>query len=96
MEYFQWHGDTYVLPEKTNVLSFSDLYIQAFRFKTAFGIQFHLEVTEQMILEWIKEYQKEILDENIDKQEIIFDMKNKVRELNKFSKIVYKNFMSTI
>ena len=96
IQVFQWHGDTFVLPENTDVLSFSDLYIQAFRFKTAFGIQFHLEVTEQMILEWIKEYQKEILDENIDKQEIIFDMKNKVRELNKYSKIVYKNFMSIV
>ncbi len=49
------------------------LYIQAFKYKTAFGIQFHLEVTEQMILDWIKEYQTEIQDENIDKQELVFE-----------------------
>ena len=93
---FQWHGDTFVLPENADILSTSSLYIQAFKIKTAFGIQFHLEVTEQMILEWIKEYQTEIIDENIDKQDLIFDMEKKVKELNKYSKIVYKNFISLI
>ncbi len=93
---FRWHGDTFVLPENADVLSTSSLYIQAFKIKTAFGIQFHLEVTEQMILEWIKKYQTEIIDENIDKQDLIFDMEKKVKDLNKYSKIVYKNFISLI
>jgi GMP synthase (glutamine-hydrolysing) len=94
IQVFQWHGDTFLLPKNASVLSFSNLYTQAFRYKTAYGIQFHLEVTEPMIVNWIEEYQKEILSENIDKQELIFDVNKKVGELNKYSKIVYKNFMS--
>jgi GMP synthase (glutamine-hydrolysing) len=93
---FQWHGDTFILPKNATVLSISSLYIQAFEYKTAFGIQFHLEVTEQMILDWLQEYQKEIKDENIDKQELVFEMEKKVNELNRYSKIVYKNFISLI
>jgi GMP synthase (glutamine-hydrolysing) len=96
IQVFQWHGDTFALPENTLILSLSSLYVQAFKYKTAFGIQFHLEVTEQMILNWMQEYQKEIQDENVDKQELVFEMEKKVKELNRYSKIVYKNFISLI
>jgi GMP synthase (glutamine-hydrolysing) len=92
IEVFQWHGDTFDLPNDAKTLSCSDTYIQAFEYKTAFGIQFHLEVTKQMILEWMQEYQQEILDEKINKQDLLFNIDDKVKELNKYSKIVYDNF----
>jgi GMP synthase-like glutamine amidotransferase len=92
IEVFQWHGDTFDLPNNTKILSCSDIYIQAFEYKTAFGIQFHLEVTKQMILDWIKEYHQEILKEKIKKQDLLFNIDNRVKELHKCSKIVYDNF----
>jgi GMP synthase (glutamine-hydrolysing) len=96
IQVFQWHGDTFELPKNVNVLSYSNMYLQAFKYKTAFAIQFHLEVTEQMILDWINEYQIEIQSENIDKYDLVFDMEKKVKDLSKYSKIVYKNFISLI
>lgn len=80
------------MPSEAKILSYSDVYIQAFKYKTAFGIQFHLEVTKPMILEWIQEYQQEILDEKINKQDLLFNIDDRVKELNKYSKIVYDNF----
>jgi GMP synthase (glutamine-hydrolysing) len=94
IQVFQWHGDTFVLPENAKVLSFSSLYTQAFNYKTAYGIQFHLEVTELMIVDWVEKYKKEIMSENLDKRELIFNVNKKVGELKRYSKIVYNNFMS--
>ncbi len=62
---FQWHGDTYDLPAGAKILAYSDLYIQAFRIGSAVGIQFHIEVDEQMIRSWIKEYGDDLLTLNI-------------------------------
>lgn len=93
---FHWHGDTFELPADAAALSYSDLYIQSFEYKTAFGIQFHLEVTQQMILEWMQVYQKELLSEKIDKQDILFDIDNKSKNLASYLKIVYNNFRSLI
>ncbi len=93
---FQWHGDTFALPESSEILSHSSLYLQAFRHKTAYGIQFHLEVTSKMIFDWIKVYHEEILNENLDKRELVFDVEKKVTELHKCSETVYKNFISII
>jgi GMP synthase-like glutamine amidotransferase len=93
---FQWHGDTFVLPEDSSVLSSSDLYLQAFRHKSAYGVQFHLEVTSKMILDWMQEYREEMMNENIDKQEMLSGIEKKVEELHRYSEMVYKNFISTI
>jgi GMP synthase (glutamine-hydrolysing) len=93
---FHWHGDTFSLPSEADVLSESDLYIQAFRFKNAFGIQFHLEVTKNMIENWIRKYDKELKNEKISRDGFLNDIDRKVSELERNSKIVYENFKSTI
>jgi GMP synthase (glutamine-hydrolysing) len=50
----QWHGDTFDLPEGAARLAGSPAYPnQAFRFgTTAYGVQFHLEVSPGLAREW--------------------------------------------
>jgi len=52
-----WHGDTFHLPHGVLLLASSKLYRhQAFRFgDNAYGFQFHIEVTKEMVLEWFKD-----------------------------------------
>jgi GMP synthase (glutamine-hydrolysing) len=53
---FQLHGDTFDVPNGTHHLAFSKLCEgQAFRYgDKVYGLQFHLEVDEAMILRWLK------------------------------------------
>jgi len=49
----QWHSDTFELPEGAVRLARSDAYEQqAFVFKRAYGIQFHIEVGTKLAAEW--------------------------------------------
>ena len=50
----QWHGDTFSLPEGAVLLASSAAYRnQAFRWgRSAYGVQFHLELTREMAEEW--------------------------------------------
>lgn len=49
----QWHGDTFDLPHGSVLLASSPAYAnQAFRIGSAYGVQFHLEVTRSMASEW--------------------------------------------
>jgi len=50
----QWHGDTFDVPEGGVLLASSPAFPnQAFRVgQAAYGVQFHVEVTEQMAREW--------------------------------------------
>jgi len=64
---FHWHGETFNIPAYAVRLAGSQLYPnQAFKYKNnAYAFQFHIEVTKEMVYEWLK-------DEPID----IYRMKN--------------------
>lgn len=94
---FQWHGDTYDLPPRANIMASSKLYPQAFKFGSAIGIQFHLEVNGKMIERWIQEYSQEINKEHIKPNDILLPNKTKdIRDLYDRCKVVYSNFSKMI
>jgi GMP synthase-like glutamine amidotransferase len=51
---FHWHGETFDLPEGAELLASSEACRnQAFRWRdNVYGLQFHLEVTPEMIADW--------------------------------------------
>ena len=59
---FQWHEDTFEIPKAGKLIATStDVPHQAFRYgENVYGLQFHLEVTEEMIKEWIDTYEGEL------------------------------------
>lgn len=58
LEVFQWHGDTFAIPEAGALLALgADCPHQALRVgPRAYGLQFHVEITERSIREWTKAY----------------------------------------
>ena len=49
----QWHSDTFDLPDGAALLAAGETYKhQAFVFRHAYGLQFHLEVTPGLAAEW--------------------------------------------
>ncbi len=59
---FQWHEDTFEIPRSAKLIATSSsVPHQAFRYAdNAYGLQFHLEVTEEMIQEWMRTYEEEL------------------------------------
>jgi GMP synthase (glutamine-hydrolysing) len=54
---FQWHGDTFDLPQGAVLLAAgSSCENQAFRWgANAYGLQFHIEMTAAMLEEWLQQ-----------------------------------------
>src|SRR5262249_54375226 len=54
---FHWHGETFDLPPGAELLASSDLCLhQAYRVgSNVYGLQFHLEVTPEMIADWLEQ-----------------------------------------
>ena len=95
---FQWHGDTFDLPPAGKLLAASSpVRNQAFRYgENAYGLQFHLEVVEGMIQEWMKEYEEEFGEgehPRFSKDEILLDTKTMWTEYSKRGKIFISRFL---
>ncbi len=89
-EVFQWHGDTFDLPKDSVRLSSSEVYEnQAFRYKeNVYGLQFHIEVTPEMIKEWF-------VNDKSDKSKEMFEKSEEVcPEYNKRAMDFYDKFFS--
>jgi len=96
---FQWHGDTYGLLKNAITLAKSELYpAQAFKVGSAIGIQFHLEVSKDMIMDWIQEYSSELesVRDYINVDDIIAGLDANVNALNEYSGVLYRNFRKLI
>ena len=92
---FQWHGDTFDIPSGAVRLAGSELFPnQAFRYgKRAYALQFHLEVTEDIIKNWLKHGEEELkpLKGIIDPKKIVDDNKKYIREFEESGRQFYKN-----
>ena len=94
---FHWHGDTFDLPDGATRLALSKNYPnQAFQYKSAVGLQFHLEVDEQMINLWLDRTKEKLQQISyIDPQKIRSDIDKNISIIKSNLEIFYKNFKSS-
>ena len=96
---FQWHGDTFDIPAGAVYLAASPLCLnQAFRYRdNVYGLQFHLEVDEPMILRWLKvpENRHEIarLHGDINPDQIHAATPRHIRRLHEISDQAFSEFI---
>ena len=93
---FHWHGDTFDLPDNATRLVSSQHYLnQAFQYKSAVGLQFHLEVNEMMVNLWLNNAEEKLKKiPYIDPQKIRLDVTNNISIVKSNMKIFYNNFKS--
>ena len=91
----EWHGDTFEIPEGAIKLAESELCSsQAFRFKNAYGLQFHLETTTGMMEEWTDVYAGELNEEGIDAAVMLKETEKKADIYRELSNQLFTNFFS--
>lgn len=97
---FQWHGDTFDIPGNASRIASSELFEnQVVRIGSrAYGIQFHLEVTEKMIKEWIEVNRDELkgLKGVIDPKKIIRETAENITGLHAYGRTVIERFLRMI
>ncbi len=73
MMMFQWHGETFDLPSGAVHLAKSELYPnQAFKYTDrVYGLQFHCEMTDAMIRDWIEKGRDEIVQAGLSPEFIL-------------------------
>jgi len=90
---FQWHGDTFEVPEGgTLLVRGRPCRNQAFKVGNyAYGLQFHIEATPAMVSEWIKDQKgkvnvNKIIKGSIEKRELLENQAHAI--LSNFQRII--------
>lgn len=97
---FQWHGDTFDIPDGGVRLAGSEAILnQAFSIGgIGYALQFHLEVTYQMILEWVNRYEDEVisLKGELDPEAMLKESEIHIQALNRRASILCSNFVNLL
>ena len=93
---FHWHGDTFDLPAGAVCLASSEHYVnQAFQYKSAVGLQFHLEVNEAMVNLWLDNTGEKLQKiPHINPEKIRSDIIGNIPVVKSNMDIFYSNFKS--
>ena len=86
---FQLHGETFEIPYNGRLLATgAEVHNQAFSYKTALGLQFHLELNEEIIKDWCKCLRRS------DQETILRETPRYLSESNRLCRKVADRFLS--
>ena len=89
LDVLQWHGDMFEIPEAGALIATGDdCPHQAFRYRNAFGLQFHVEVTRDILADWFKD--------SPDLEKILRTYDQLKPDLDRHAELMYRNFVSII
>jgi GMP synthase-like glutamine amidotransferase len=83
--WFQWHFDTFTTPRGATLIAESDLGPQAFVAGRSLGLQFHPEVTPEIMDEWVRAYRHELDDEGVDPDSLLEETHGRAKESRRMS-----------
>jgi len=100
IEVFQWHGEYFDTPPGAVSLASSELYsCQAFSIgQNVYGLLFHLEVTRQMVKEWVGTFKEELngVKEYIRPEAIFERLPQRIDELNRQARMLFARFCESL
>lgn len=94
--WFQWHFDTITAPPGSTVIAESDVGAQAFVAGRSLGLQFHPEVTPEIMDDWVREYRHELDDEGIDPDALLEETKRRAEESRRTSWQLLERYLETV
>jgi GMP synthase (glutamine-hydrolysing) len=89
LDVLQWHGDMFEIPEDGALIATGkDCPNQAIRYRNALGLQFHVEVTREILGDWFKD--------SPDLDRILRRYDELRPDLDRHARQIYNNFVSII
>ena len=90
---FHWHGDTFDIPKGAKLLVQGiDCKNQAFSYKKALALQFHLEVTAKEADIWVDKYRNELKRVKKTKEQVVKESQVREKMMKKLAFLLLGNF----
>ena len=78
--WFQWHYDTFTPPDGASVLAESPVGPQAYRIGRSLGVQFHPEVTNDIVEEWVSLGGEKLARDGVDPDRLLAETRRRETE----------------
>jgi GMP synthase-like glutamine amidotransferase len=94
--WFQWHFDAFTLPPGATLIAESDVGPQAFVAGRSLGLQFHPEVTTEIMDDWVRVYRHELDADGVDPDALLEETKQRALETRKMSRQLLERYLRDV
>jgi GMP synthase-like glutamine amidotransferase len=94
--WFQWHFDSFTLPPGATQIAESDVGPQAFVAGRSLGLQFHPEVTTQIMDDWVRAYRHELDGDGVDPDELLEETKQRATESKRMAWQLFERYLNDV
>ena len=94
--WFQWHFDSFTLPPGARLIADTEVGPQAYVIGRSLGLQFHPEVTPEIMESWVKAYRHELDGDGVDPDALLEETIRLAPSVRKRSEQLYTNFVDSI
>jgi GMP synthase-like glutamine amidotransferase len=94
--WFQWHFDVITAPPGASVIASTDLGAQAFVAGRSLGLQFHPEVTPEIMDTWVRAYRHELDAEGVDPDALLEETNRRAQESKRTSWQLLEGYLDRV
>jgi GMP synthase-like glutamine amidotransferase len=94
--WFQWHFDTFTVPPGATVIADSLAGPQAFVKGRSLGLQFHPEVTTDIMDEWVRVYRHELDGDGVDPDALLEETHRRAEDSRRMARQLLDRFLTDI
>jgi GMP synthase-like glutamine amidotransferase len=94
--WFQWHFDTFTTPPGGTLVAENEAGAQAFVSGRHLGVQFHPEVTPEIMDEWVRTYRHELDEEGVDPDALLEETDRRAEDSRRSSQRLLKRYLDAV
>jgi GMP synthase-like glutamine amidotransferase len=94
--WFQWHFDSFTLPDGASLVAESDVGPQAFVAGPSLGLQFHPEVTVDVMDEWVRVYRHELDADGVDPDALLEETRRRATDSKRMAWQLMDGFVDRV
>jgi GMP synthase-like glutamine amidotransferase len=94
--WFQWHFDSFTLPPGAKLLADTEVGPQAYVIGKSLGLQFHPEVTPQIMDSWVRAYRHELDGDGVDPDALLEETNRLAPAVRRTAMWLFNRFLENI
>jgi GMP synthase-like glutamine amidotransferase len=94
--WFQWHFDSFTLPPGAELIASSPVGPQAYTIGRSLGVQFHPEVTEEIMDAWVAAFRHELDDEGVDPEQLLQETHRRAAQSRASARRLFDGFLQRV
>jgi GMP synthase (glutamine-hydrolysing) len=94
--WFQWHFDSFTTPPGATLIAETDAGPQAFVHGRHLGVQFHPEVTPEIMENWVGTYRHELDEEGVDPDALLEETQRRAEQSREASLRLLRRYLHTV